>query len=456
MTLKLYNTLKREKEEFKPLVEGQAKVYSCGPTVYGTAHIGNLRAYIFMDLVRRLLEFNNFKTTLVMNITDVGHLTDDADQGEDKMEKGAKREGKTVWEIAENYTKEFLEDIEKLNIKKPHVICKATDHIKEQIDMIKQIEKNGFTYKTSDGIYFDTSKLKDYGKLIPNFKPENLEAGKRVEMGEKKNATDFALWKFSGKEKRQMEWESPWGTGFPGWHIECTAMGCKYLGDVFDIHTGGIEHIPIHHTNEIAQAKGANNKDHVNYWMHCDHLLVDNNKMAKSIGNVVYLKDILKKGFEPEDFRYLTLTTHYKKNLNFTYKSLESARSARLNILNKVKQFIGLKEIENNEYLEKFKQAINDDINTSKALSVLQEVLNSNIEDEEKLFLVKKFDEVLGLNLTSFKTAKIPEEITILANKRLEAKKQKDFELADNLREQINSKGYKIKDTPHGFELEAL
>ena len=449
--MKLYNTLKKQKVQLTPLIKDQVTIYSCGPTVYNFAHIGNLRAFLFMDTLRRVVEFNDYNANLVMNITDVGHLTDDADEGEDKMEKGAKREGKTVWQIAEFYTNAFLKDIKKLNIKTPTTICKATDHIKEQIDMIKKIVQNGFTYITSDGVYFDTSKLSDYGKLIPNFNPENLEAGKRVSMGEKKNLTDFALWKFSfPNEKRQMKWESPWGTGFPGWHIECTAMGCKYLGNKIDIHTGGIEHIPIHHTNEIAQAQAANGEEHVNIWLHNEHLLVNSNKMSKSLGNVYTLSDLEEKEYSPLDFRLLCFSTHYRKNLNFTFEALNGAKNARKKIISKLKN-INTENSEgqiNQSLHQEFKEALNDDLNTPVALSILHKTLDADIPNQDKVATIEKFEEVLALNL--FEKETYPTQVLNLVEERELARQQKNFELSDHLRDKIQALGYEVKDTKTG------
>ncbi|MFT4311327.1 MAG: cysteine--tRNA ligase [Candidatus Woesearchaeota archaeon] len=454
--MKIYNTLTRKKEEFKPITKQKASIYSCGPTVYHYPHLGNHRAYIFMDILNKTLLQNGFEVNLVMNITDVGHLTDDGDQGEDKMEKGSKREGKTAWEIADYYTQKFMEDIKSLNIKTPSIICKATDHIKEQIEMVKKIEENGYTYITKDGVYFDTSKLKEYGELIQGFNPENLEAGKRVGMGEKKNPTDFALWKFSGKEKRQMEWESPWGKGFPGWHIECTAMGCKYLGDQFDIHTGGIDHITVHHTNELAQARACTGKKHANYWMHSAHLLENKEKMSKSKGEFLRIKNLKQKGFDALDYRYFCLLTSYRKELNFTWQALEAAKTARENLIKKIST-LQKKEVETintKKYLDEFKEAINDDLNTPVAIAIIRKALNDQkLSSTEKYTIAKKSDEVLSLNLFETKEIKVPEEITMLAKKRLEAKKQKNFDLADKLREEIREKGFEIKDKKDGFEI---
>lgn len=444
--MKIYNTLQRKKIELPRKQE--ISFYACGPTVYHYAHLGNLRAYIFMDILRKSLELDSYKVNLVVNITDVGHLTDDADSGEDKMEKGAKREGKTVWEIAKYYTDAFMQDIKKLNIKQPNTWCKATDHIKEQIELIQKIEQNGYTYKTSDGIYFDTSKLKEYGELIPNFDASKLEAGKRIDMGEKKNPTDFALWKFSNETKRAMEWESPWGTGFPGWHIECTAMACKYLGNQFDIHTGGIDHIPIHHTNEIAQARGAFGHSHVKYWMHSEFLQYEGGKMSKSDGNILTLSYFETKGFEPSDYRYFCLLTHYRKPLNFTWEAIEAARNARTKIVNKIQELKQGQGKINEELYSEFKEAMLDDLNTPKAIATLQKTLQSKISDEDKLETIKEMDKLLSLDL--IKKQEIPSQIKELIEKREQARKIKDYKKSDELRDQIQQLGFIVKDTPNG------
>src|SRR3989344_4864807 len=327
MILKLFNTLGRKKQTFKPIGK-EVGIYSCGPTVYWYQHIGNLRSYIFADILKRVLLYNGFKVKHVINITDVGHLTGDRDEGEDKIEKAAMKEGKTASEIANYYLRIFKEDFKKLNITEPDIWCKATEHIKEQIELIKKLEKKGYTYKTSDGIYFNTLKLKDYGKLA-RLKIEKLEAGKRIAVGEKKNKTDFALWKFSKEgEKRQQEWGSPFGVGFPGWHIECSAMSMKYLGEHFDIHTGGEDHIPIHHTNEIAQSECATGKKFANYWMHIAFLMFKGEKVSKSKGGLYTISELEFEGYSPLDFRYLCLMTHYRKPLNFSLDNLVAARNA--------------------------------------------------------------------------------------------------------------------------------
>ena len=332
MDLKLYNTLTRKKEIFKPLKDKQVGIYTCGPTVYWHQHIGNLRSYIFPDILKRVLSLDGFKVKHVMNITDVGHLTGDADEGEDKIEKAAAKEGKKAEDIANYYWQIFREDFKKLNITEPDIWTKATERIKEQIELIKKLEEKGYTYKTGDGIYFDTDKFKDYAKLA-KLQKEGLRAGKRIEMRDKKNKTDFALWKFSGEPgKRQQEWQSPWGLGFPGWHIECSAMSMKYLGDSFDIHTGGIDHIPVHHTNEIAQSEAATGKKFVNFWLHGAFLVFKGEKISKSKGGLYTIAELEEKGFSPLSFRYFALTAHYRASLNFSLENLEAAQNALENL----------------------------------------------------------------------------------------------------------------------------
>ncbi len=444
--LKIYNTLTRKKEEFIPLYDNEARVYTCGPTVYNYAHIGNLRAYIFADVLIRTLRYNGYKVKWVMNITDVGHLTSDADIGEDKLEKGARREKKTVWEIAQYYTKKFHEDTARLNISKPTVECRATDHIKEQINLIKKLEKKGVTYRTSDGIYFDTSLIKDYGKLAGGQLKE-IQAGKRVELGEKKNPTDFALWKFSPQDKkRQMEWESPWGVGFPGWHIECSAMSMKYLGETFDIHTGGIDHIPIHHTNEIAQSETATGKLFVRYWMHSAFLVLDKGeKMAKSGENFVTLDVLVKKGFWPLAYRYLTFLTHYRKPLHFSFSALQAAQTALQDIYEKVAEWPkGGKAIP--EYKTKFLDYLNDDLNMPRVIALVHEIIASSFSSPDKRATLEEMDKVLALDLGKQKKAAIPAQVKKWAQERQAARQAKDWERADALREKIEKEGYIIED----------
>ena len=448
MNLKLYNTLNRKKEAFKPLKPGLVSVYSCGPTVYWYQHIGNLRTYVNWDILKRVLMFNGYTIKHVINVTDVGHLTSDADTGEDKIERAAKKEGKTAKEIADFYFKIFKEDFKKLNIIEPDFWPKASEHIKEQIELIKTLEKKGYTYKTSDGIYFDTSKFKGYGKLA-RLKVEGLKAGKRIKIGEKKNKTDFALWKFSEEVgKRQQEWESPWGIGYPGWHLECSAMSMKYLGETIDIHTGGQEHIQVHHVNEICQSEAATGKPFAKYWLHGAWLLFKGEKVSKSKGGLYTLSELEEKGFEPLAFRYLTLTTHYRKPLNFSLEKLKKSKEAyqRLkNIISKLKTDNKINE----KYLKQFENAINDDLNMPKALQVLWKLVRDK-KAKEKLKTISKMDEVLGLDFLKKERIEIPEKIKKLIEEREKARGNKDWKKADELREKMKSLGYSLDDTEKG------
>ncbi len=462
MPLKLYNTLSRKKEAFKPLKNKMIGLYTCGPTVYWFAHIGNLRTYIFEDILKRVLEYNGYKVKHVMNITDVGHLTSDADTGEDKMEKGAKREGKTAWEIAEFYTQEFKKDLEQLNIKEPNIWVKATDTIKEQIDLIKILEKKGFTYKIADGVYFNTSKLKDYGKLAGS-KKRKLKAGARVEMVTgKKNPTDFALWKLTlPGVKRQMEWNSPWGRGFPGWHTECVVMAAKYLRVPFDIHCGGIDHIPIHHTNEIAQSEAVFGKNLARFWLHGEFLILEKGKMAKSEGNIILVETLTEKGFNPLAYRYLCLTTHYRTKLNFSWQALKAAQNALNNLYEKIsnlkKSASAKATADKQNYKKKFLKFINDDLDTPKALALMWEVIKDEklkIKDKKELLL--DFDKVLGLNLAKIQKPEIPQEIIKLVKNRESYRKNGLWQKADEIRKKIKDLGYQIEDTKEGPKIKKL
>lgn len=451
--LKLYNTLARKKELFKPLKKKRMGLYTCGPTVYLYAHIGNLRTYIFEDILKRVLEYNGYKIKHIMNITDVGHLTSDADAGEDKIEMGAKREKKTAWQIADFYTKAFKKDIRALNIKPPSLWPKATGHIKEQIDLIKILEKKGFTYRISDGIYFDTSKLKDYGKLA-GLKKKKIRPGARIEMVTgKKNPTDFALWKFTPPGvKRQMEWDSPWGKGFPGWHTECVVMAMKYLGIPFDIHCGGIDHIPIHHTNEIAQAEAAYKKDLAKFWLHGEFLILKKGRMGKSERNIITLNDLIKKGLNPLAYRYLCLGTHYKKKLSFSWKALESAQSALENLYEKVREIKTTRKTgTTGSYQVKFQNYINDDLNVPRALALAWDLIKDDkVSNKEKYNLLLGFDKVFGLDLAKVKKVKIPLKIKKLVKQREKYRKEKNWKEADRIRKEINKSGYRIEDTEQG------
>lgn len=446
--LKIYNTLTRKKETFKPLKNKTVGIYTCGPTVYWYQHIGNLRSYIFADVLKRVLSYDGYKVKQVINITDAGHLTSDADEGEDKVEKAAKKEGKTAKEITDYYWKIFRDDFKKLNIKEPNVWPKATEHIEEQINLIKTLEKKGYTYKTKDGIYFDTSKSKNYGKLA-RLEKKGLRAGKRIEMKEKKNLTDFALWKFSEKPGlRQQEWPSPWGLGFPGWHIECSAMSMKYLGEHFDIHTGGEDHISVHHTNEIAQSEAATNKKLANYWLHGAFLTFKGEKVSKSKGGLYTMADLETKGFSPLAYRYLCLTAHYRAPLDFSLESLENSQHS----INRLKNIIvKIKDDgkRNKKYLQKFEKAINNDLDTPKALAVLWNLVRDT-EAAGKRKTIEEMDKIFGLDLLNEEAVKTPKEIKVLAEEREKARQQKDWQKADQLRQRIKELGYKVEDTAEG------
>jgi len=464
--LKLYNTLKRKKEEFKPISKDkEIGMYTCGPTVYWFQHIGNMRAYIFADTLKRILQYNDYKVKHVINVTDVGHLTSDRDEGEDKVEQEAKKEGKSAKEVTEFYFSIFKEDLKKLNIISPDVWPRATEHIKEQIELIKILEKKGYTYLTNDGIYFDTSKFKNYGKFA-KLNTEELKAGARIEMRDKKHPTDFALWKFSEKPgRRQQEWNpedfgADWPIGFPGWHIECSAMSMKYLGEHFDIHTGGEDHIPVHHTNEIAQSECATEKKFVNYWLHNAFLTFKGEKISKSKGGLFTLSDLEGLGYKPLAYRYFSLLTHYRKPLDFSLTNLDAAKKTFERMTKKV---IELKEkpIRGNdstkEYQKEFEKAINDDLNTPRAIQVFLKALDDlDFGSKKKLKLLEKFDEVFGLGIKKMKREiiKIPRDVQKLVDARERLRKDKNWAEADIIRERIKEKGYLIKDTPQGPEIE--
>lgn len=449
--LQLFNTLTRRREPFRPLKDGHVDMYSCGLTVYNFAHIGNLRAYIVADTLKRVLRINGYTVRHVMNITDVGHLTDDADSGDDKVEAAANREGRSAWDITKFYTEAFLKDLSALNVIAPDVMPKATGHIPEQIELIERLQKKGLTYGTSDGIYFDTSKFPAYGKLA-NLVRKSIKEGARVEKNpEKRNPTDFALWKFSPEgKKRQMEWESPWGKGFPGWHLECSAMSMKYLGETFDIHTGGVDHIPIHHTNEIAQSEAATGKPFVRYWLHNEFLLTSEDaKMAKSAENFITLSALVEKGYHPLAYRYFALNTHYRKPLTFSWEALTAAQRAYDTLTGLVQQWSAPK-VGCAEFEERFRDAVNDDLNIPKALGVLWEMVRSDYPDHAKHQSVKVFDDVLGLGLKDLRPIKIPQGVRKLVEERETARKEKDFARADELRSQIQNAGFTVDDTEVG------
>ena len=454
MGLKIYNTLTRKKENFIPIDEKEVRIYSCGPTVYNFAHIGNLRAYLFMDNLRRVLKYNGYKIKHAMNITDVGHLVSDADEGEDKMMKASRRENKDPFEIANFYTDAFLADMKKLNIDMPEIICRATQHIKIMEDYLKQIIENGYTYETDDTIYFNTLKLDKYG-VLSNRNIEEQRAGARVELDKgKKNPTDFALWIKAPKE-HLMKWNTFWGECYPGWHIECSAMSNYYLGNVFDIHTGGMDHIPIHHENEIAQAKGYCGKIPANYWMHVDFLQVNGGKMSKSLNNLYTLEDLAKRGYEPEVYRMFNFSSHYKKPINFTFEAMDSAKTALNRLKDGYKRNLETNEDVSDEVIngfeERFLDAINDDLNMPLALSVVWDVIKYDKKSKKLADLLLKFDSVLGLNIDKQEKINLPEEINEIIKQRKQARENKDWNKSDELRDKLISLGYNIKDTKDGM-----
>ena len=458
MDIFFYNTLHKQKELFKPIKESEATIYSCGPTVYKDATIGNMRTNLLSDTLRRILKYNGYKLKHVMNITDVGHLVSDGDEGEDKMIKSAKEEHKTPLEIAEHYTKLFFIDLERLNIQTPEVVCKATDHIKEMLDMVKKIMDNGYAYETSTAIYFDVSKLDEYG-ILSGIDLKNQKAGARVDVDpEKRNPYDFALW-IKAPENHLMKWDSPWGPSYPGWHIECSAMSTKYLGEEFDIHTGGIDLVPTHHENEIAQNKGACGKIPAHYWIHGEYLLVNGGKMSKSLKNVYLLDDIIKKGYDPLTYRLFNFSCHYRGKLNFTWEGIESA-SASLERLREGYQnhLNGTEKVPDeviNDLENRFHKAINDDMNMPLALSVVWEAVRYKNKSKKIAELLKKFDTVLGIDIDKAKkTEELPQDVLDLLEKRNEARKNKNWEESDRLRDEILEKGYIIKDTKNGAELQ--
>ena len=459
MSIKFYNTLTRKKEEFKPINEKEIKMYSCGPTVYYFAHIGNLRAYLFMDNLRRVFKYNGYNLKHVMNITDVGHLVSDSDEGEDKMIKAAKRENKNPFEIAQFYMDAFLADIDKLNIDRPEIIAKATEHIDVMEEYVKKIIENGYTYQTEDTIYFDTSKLDKYG-VLSNRNIEDQKAGARVEFDKnKKNISDFALW-IKAPQNHIMKWDSFFGKSYPGWHLECSAMGCKYLGEQFDIHTGGVDHIPIHHENEIAQSKGYSGKIPANYWMHVEFLQINGGKMSKSLNNLYTLKDLEEKGYEPLVYRMFNFTSSYRAQINFTFEAMEAAKVA-LNRLREgyLKHSEGNEEISDEEiknYEKRFLDAINDDLNMPVAMSIVWEIVRNPKKSKKLKELLLKLDEVLGLDLKKYKKEEniLPDDVIKLVNDRNEARLNKNWAESDRIRDILIEKGYTVKDSKTGTIVE--
>lgn len=454
MTLQLFDTYEREIRPFQPLTGQSVGIYCCGPTVYNFAHIGNLRTYLFEDLLVRVLRANGYEVNHVVNITDVGHLVSDADTGEDKMELGTKRTGMTAWELADFYTEAFEKDLARLNVQPPSIWCRATDHIKEQIAFIEDLEDKGFTYQTSDGIYFDSRKLNSYGRLA-RLDIEGLQAGARVDQGERKFVTDFALWKFSPEnEQRQMEWESPWGIGFPGWHIECSAMSAKYLGDYFDIHCGGEDHIPIHHTNEIAQTEASRGTRLANFWIHGYFLQLDDAKMSKSSGEFLTLDALIDKGFDPLVYRFFCLGGHYRSQMTFSWDSLEAARTS-LNRLYEAAYSWGAPGEADEAIVGRFFEALNDDLGMPKAMAILWEMVRSDLAEDVKKATILRFDEILGLRIREWepKEVEVPGEVTALLQARKNARKEKNWARADEIRDEISALGYVIDDTPEGVKV---
>ena len=459
--IKLYNSLTRTNEELKPINGDLVKMYSCGPTVYMHPHIGNMRAYIFMDTLRRVIKYNGYRVLGCMNITDVGHLTDDADDGEDKMEKSAKRENKSPYEIAKYYTDIFLDNLKMLNIDIPEHITKATEYVPQMIEFIKKLEEKGYTYIIDDGVYFDVSKFKDYGKLS-NKNMDEIGVARVEENSQKKHPFDFALWKFV-PENHIMKWDSPWGVGCPGWHIECSAMSYDVLGDHFDIHTGGIDHLPIHHENEIAQSNCALGHRVVEIWMHNEFVLVDGGKMGKSLGNCYTLEQLKEKGFDPLAFKLFCLNTNYGKTINFTFDGLKASQSTLENLKKIVAEHKnGSNTIDPDKlkkYKENFLNAVNDNLNTPLALGVLFSMLRSEPKSKQIYDLAIDFDRVFGLKLDEeikSESQSIPDEIKDLAGKRWQAKQDKDWALADKLRAEVTQKGYQILDTKDGYTIKQL
>jgi len=462
--MKLYNTATRHKDDFTPQNVQNVTMYCCGPTVYNFAHIGNLRTYIFEDLLSRTIRLH-YPLTHVMNVTDVGHLVSDSDEGEDKMELGAAREGKTAWEIARFYEEKFWQDYDALHCTRPTIVSRATAHIPEMIALVKTLEEKGYTYRTNDGIYYDTSKFDRYDALVGHARITGLQGGARVEMSdEKRNPTDFALWKFSPKDKkRQMEWDSPWGVGFPGWHIECSAMAMKYLGHTLDIHCGGIDHVTIHHTNEIAQSEAVTGQKYVNYWVHGEFLILRSGKMSKSGGTFVTVDVLKEKGYDPLAYRYLCLSAHYRTQLEFSYESMDSAAKSLKNLRAsacQIKEQAGTAQDtpQVGAWKEKFTAAMEDDLNAPKALALTWEALRSNeLSAAEKYAFLQFADTILALDLLTAPApetaAVLPQEIQALLDARAAARGAKDWKKSDELRNELAAAGYLVKDTPKGQEI---
>ena len=455
--MRLYNTLTRRKEELEPVEPGKVKVYTCGPTVYMFAHIGNFRSFIFADLLRRVLEYLDYEVEHVMNVTDVGHLTDDADSGEDKFEVRAKSEGKTPEEIARFYEDAFWKDAARVNLLKPTRVCHATGHIEDMIDLVRRIEENGFAYRTRVGLVYDTSKYPDYASLA-RLNLEEQQAGARVEVDpDRRNPADFALW-ITNQPRHIMQWDSPWGRGFPGWHVECSAMSIKYLGERFDIHTGGIDHIPVHHTNERAQNFAATEHHVVNSWVHGAFLTVGDARMGKSEGNLVTLSELEERGFKPEAFRYLCLTALYRTPLSFTGESIAGARNSLRSLLDFGRNAQAWDESDDDTWIrpfrERFREAIADDLNIPQALAVVWNLVRegNRREDRRAWNQLLDFDRVFGLGLERLveERSEVPAEVAALVEEREQARKDKDWQRSDELRDRITGMGWTVEDTPQG------
>ena len=456
MDIYFYNTLTKQKDLFKPIEEGKVKIYSCGPTVYKDATIGNMRTNLLNDTLRRVLKYNGYELKHVMNITDVGHLVSDGDEGEDKMLKSAREEHKSPLEIAEHYTKLFFRDLERLNIETPEVVCKATDHIKEMLEMVQKIMKNGYAYETSTAIYFDVSKLNKYG-ILSGINLNDQKAGARVDIDpEKRNPYDFALW-IKAPANHLMKWDSPWGPSYPGWHIECSAMSTKYLGEEFDIHTGGIDLVPTHHENEIAQNKGACGKNPAHYWIHGEYLLINGGKMSKSLGNTYLIDDIIARGYSPLSYRLFNYSYHYRGKLNFTWEGIESANTSLIRLREGYQKHLNGNSDISDEIIadmeNRFHQAINDDMNMPLALSVVWEAVKYPEKSPKIAQLLKKFDTVLGIKIDEVQETKIPQEILDLVEERKQARSDKNWSESDRLRDLIAEKGYIVKDMKDGTEV---
>ncbi len=474
MTLRLYNTLTRTKEEFQPLVTGNVGMYTCGPTVYGYPHIGNMRTYIFEDVLRRVLEYDGYAVNHIMNITDVGHLVSDADEGEDKMITAMRREGKSAYDIAQFYTAYFLQEMERLDCLMPSKLTPATEHIPAMIDLVQRLDERGHAYIIDDGVYYDVSTFPDYGKLS-HLSLEGQEAGARVEVNEgKRNPADFALWK-KAAPNHLMQWPSPWGQGFPGWHIECSAMSMEYLGETFDIHTGGVDHIPIHHENEIAQSEGATGKKFVNYWLHGEFLLIDGGKMSKSLNNLYTTDDLMQQRVDPLAYRYFTLTAHYRTKLNFTWEAVKAQQVAFQNLREFIANAAALASEGGelgetgwlDDYRAQFQEAIDDDLNMPRAIATVWKLIAearkrgvpAQVAARETIL---DFDRVLGLRLADLQpmlkqaeavntsTADLPADVAALIDERKAARANKDFKRSDELRDQARALGYELIDKPGG------